>query len=148
MKKELVKNWMIRDVITINPDTTLPEADRLMVEKRIRRLPVVKNGHLVGIVTRNNLRDAAPSEAISINIHELHFLISRLTVARVMTVDPVTISPQATIDQAVALMHKNRFSGLPVINEKGELVGIITESDIFRLLAQKWSQAEGSAEIE
>ncbi len=141
MKDELVKDWMTRDVITIAPDTTLPEADRLMVDKRVRRLPVVKNNRLVGIVTRNNLREAAPAEDISLNIHELHFLIARLTIARVMTVDPITTSPEATIGEAVELMHKNKVSGLPVLNQTGELIGIITESDIFRMIAEAWSKS-------
>lgn len=114
-----------------------------MVDNHIRRLPVVKNGRLVGIVTRNNLRSAAPSEQIPLNIHELHFLIARLTVSRVMTVDPVTISPETTIGQAVAIMRKNKFSGLPVVDQEQRVVGIITESDIFRMLAQTWAE-EGS----
>jgi acetoin utilization protein AcuB len=138
MKHELVRDWMISDVITIEPHTTLPEADRLMVEMRVRRLPVVKNGHLVGIVTRNNLREAAPSDDIALNIHELHFLIARLTIARVMTIDPITISPNATIAEAVELMYSHKVSGLPVLGEGKKLIGIVTESDIFRMIAEDW----------
>ena len=138
MKNEPVKNWMTRNVITIPPDTSLTKADQLMIGHKIRRLPVVKDGQLVGIVTRNNLWGATYSDAVSVNIYELNYLISQLTVARVMTLDPVVISPESPLREAVALMVENNFSGLPVVDDKGQIVGIITESDLFRIMAKEW----------
>jgi CBS domain-containing protein len=140
MKDALVKDWMTRSVIVINPETTLPEADQLMVGHKVRRLPVVKEGKLVGIVTRNNLWGATYGEAQAVNIYELNYQIAKMTVARVMTLDPITISPEDTLGQAVNLMLDNKISGLPVVDETGAIVGIITESDIFRIMAQAWRE--------
>ena len=141
MKQELVKDWMTRDVVTVTPDTTLPEAHRLMTDNQIRRLPVMENGRLVGIVTRGDVRGAEASDATSLSIWELQYLIARIKVKEVMTHDPITISQDATIGEAAQVMLDYRVSGLPVVNGEGKLVGIITESDIFRIVVQEWSTA-------
>ncbi|MBI5033122.1 MAG: CBS domain-containing protein [Chloroflexi bacterium] len=124
---------MTPDPITIGPDTTLPEADRLMKECGIRRLPVVENGRLVGIITLGDVREASPSNATSLSIYELNYLISRLTVGTMMTQDPITITPDTSIEAAARLMLEHKIGGLPVVDGT-RVVGIITESDIFRLL--------------
>jgi acetoin utilization protein AcuB len=142
MKQELVKDWMTRDVVTIIPDTTLPDAHRLMDEKGIRRLPVLKDGRLVGIVTRGDVRGAEPSSATSLSIWELHYLLAKLTITEVMTRNPITISQDATIGEAAQVMLDSRISGLPVVDSGGKVVGIITESDIFRMVVQRWSEAQ------
>lgn len=132
-RRHLVKEWMTPDPITICPETTLPEANRLMKECGIRRLPVVEHGHLVGIITLGDVREASPSNATSLSIYELNYLISRLTVGKMMTQDPVTITPDTSIEAAARLMLEHKIGGLPVV-EGTKVVGIITESDIFRLL--------------
>lgn len=143
MKKELVQDWMSKDVITIGPNTTLPEAHQIMINEEIRRLPVLKDGRLVGIVTLGDVRGAQPSPATSLSIWELNYLLSRLTVGEIMTADPVTISPEDTIGAAARTMLEKRVSGLPVVTESGELVGIITESDIFSMVVlHEWNQEE------
>lgn len=142
MKQELVKDWMTRDVVTITSDTTLPDAHRLMDEKGIRRLPVLKEGRLVGIVTRGDVRGAEPSGATSLSIWELHYLLAKLTITEVMTRNPITISQDATIGEAAQVMLDSRISGLPVVDSGGKVVGIITESDIFRMVVQRWSEAQ------
>jgi acetoin utilization protein AcuB len=142
MKQELVKDWMTRNVVTITPDTTLPEAHRLMIEKRIRRLPVLENDRLVGVVTLGDVRGAEPSGATSLSIWELNYLLSKLKIEEIMTRNLVKISPNATIGQAAEMMLEHRVSGLPVVDEKRKLVGIITESDIFRLVVQAWRQVD------
>ena len=133
VRRHLIKDWMTPDPITICPETTLPEADRLMKECGIRRLPVVQNGHLVGIVTLGDVREASPSNATSLSIYELNYLISRLTVGKIMTQDPITITPDTSIEAAARLMLEHKIGGLPVVDGT-RVVGIITESDIFRLL--------------
>jgi len=138
VKQQLVKDWMTKDVITATPDTTLPEAHRLMSENNIRRLPVVEKGRLVGIVTRGDVRGAEPSEATSLSIWELNYLLARLHIRELMSRGVVTASPDATISEAAQLMLDNKISGLPVENGAGEVVGIITESDIFRLVVAAW----------
>ena len=141
MKQELVKNWMTRDIVSITPDTTLPEAHRLMMEKRIRRLPVVDQGRLVGIVTLGDVRGAEPSDATSLSIWELNYLLSQLRVKEIMTRNPITVSENATIARAAQMMLEHKISGLPVVDDAGNLVGIITESDIFRLVVQSWGKS-------
>ncbi len=140
MRQELVKDWMTRDVLTITPDTTLPEAHRLMIQNQIRRLPVMENGRLVGIITRGDVRGAEPSGATTLSIWELNYLISNLKVGQIMTTDPLTISQDATIGEAARLMMDNKISGLPVVDDDGKVAGIITESDIFRLIVTRWGE--------
>ncbi|UCC87787.1 MAG: CBS domain-containing protein [Anaerolineales bacterium] len=142
MKKQLVKDWMTHEVLSITPETTLPEAHRLMVQKQIRRLPVIQDHRLVGIVTRGDVRGAEPSGATSLSIWELNYLISNLKIEQIMTRDPITISQDATIGEAARAMLDNKISGLPAIDDKGEVVGIITESDIFRLIVERWDEFE------
>jgi CBS domain-containing protein len=140
MRKELVKDWMTGDVITISSDTSLPEAHRLMTENQIRRLPVIKNNRLVGIVTRGDVREAEPSDATTLSIWELNYLLAKLKVGTIMTRNPLTISGEATLGDAAKVMLEKKISGLPVVNSNGNVVGMITESDIFRAVVQKWSE--------
>jgi acetoin utilization protein AcuB len=133
VRRHLVQDWMTHDPITIDPQTTLPEASRLMKECSIRRLPVVDNGRLVGIVTLGDLREASPSQATSLSIYELNYLLSRLTVGEIMTREPISIAPDTSIEAAARLMLEHKIGSLPVV-DANKVVGIITESDIFRLL--------------
>jgi CBS domain-containing protein len=139
MKQELIKDWMTGDVMTVSPDTTLPEAHRIMTDYHIRRLPVVEDGRLVGIVTRGDVRGAQPSDATSLSIWELNYLLARLKVREIMTGAALTVRPEATIGEAAQIMLDNKVSGLPVVDGDGRVVGIITESDIFRLVVREWS---------
>lgn len=133
MNDKLVRDWMTSDPITITGQTVLPEAHRLMKEHGIRRLPVVENGKLVGIVTLGDIREAEPSDATSLSIFELHYLLAKLPVSQFMTRDPITVTPLTPIGRAAQIMLENKIGGLPVV-DRGKLVGIITESDIFRML--------------
>jgi CBS domain-containing protein len=133
MKGQLVRDWMTRDPITVTSGATLPEVHRLMMDHSIRRLPVVDDGKLVGIVTLGDIREAEASDATSLSIFELHHLLARLQVREFMTRDPVTVSPTTRIERAAQVMLERKIGGLPVL-ERGKLVGIITESDIFRML--------------
>jgi CBS domain-containing protein len=139
MRTELVRDWMTPDPICVTPETTVPEAHRIMTERRIRRLPIVKEGQLVGIVTRGDIRGAQPSEATSLSIFELNYLVSKLTLDQVMTRNPITIRPDETVFDAARLMLQNKIAGLPVV-EDGKVVGILTESDIFRMIVRLWER--------
>jgi CBS domain-containing protein len=148
MKCELVREWMTPDPIVVSPETTLPEAHRIMTENSIRHLPVVCEGQLVGIVTLGDIRGAEPSGATSLNIWEVNYLLSQLRVDEIMTPRPVTISVDDTLGEAAQLMLKHRIGGLPVVDRHGALAGIITECDIFRLVVEDWLQeAEPAAGI-
>ena len=133
MDPQLVRDWMTRNPITITADTSLTEASRLMQDNDIRRLPVIKNGHVVGIVTWGDIREASASDATTLTIFELGYLLKKLQVERIMTRDPITVTPTTTITRAAQLMLEYKIGGLPVV-ENGKLVGILTESDIFRML--------------
>jgi acetoin utilization protein AcuB len=131
---QLVGNWMTPDPVTVTPETTLPTAHRLMKEKNIRRLPVVHEGKLVGIVTWGDIREASASDATSLDIFELHTLLDKLPVRQFMTRNPITVHTITTIARAAQLMMEHKIGGLPVVDQHHRLVGIITESDIFRML--------------
>lgn len=130
----LVKWWMTTALITITEDTSLIKAIRLMKIHNIRRLPVLQDGHLVGIVTDRDLKEASPSKATSLEVHELYYLLSELKVKDIMTPDPVVVHPEDTIEKAAVIMLEKKISGLPVMDEHNNLVGIITETDIFKAL--------------
>lgn len=140
MRLELVKDWMSREVITAVPTMPLLDADALMRENRIRRLPVMENGRVVGIVTFGDVRGAKPSAATSLSAWELNYLLANLKLGEIMTRQPQTVSPEATIGEAADIMLTHRISGLPVVDSSGKLLGIITESDIFRMVAHQWQQ--------
>lgn len=129
---------MTKDVVVVSPDTTVPEAHRIMTEKSIRRLPVVDGKKLVGIVTRGDVRGAEPSDATTLSIWELNYLLAKLKLSEIMTRNPITITPDATVMEAAQLMLDNKISGLPVVDAEGIVVGIVTESDIFRMVASAW----------
>ena len=142
MKQELVKVWMTRNVLTADPGTTLPEAHQLMMKHKIRRLPVVeKNGRLLGIVTLGDVRGAQPSQATSLSVWEMNYLLAKLKLKEIMTADPVTIDPEATIGEAARLMLENKVSGLPVVDDEHKVIGVITESDIFSMVVlHEWEE--------
>ena len=142
MKTERVREWMTPDPITVGLNTSLPEIHQIMVSEEIRRLPVVdENGRLIGIVTLGDVRGAQPSPATSLSIWEMNYLLSSLDVEKIMTPDPITVTPDQTVGEAARIMLENRISGLPVVEPDGHLVGIITESDIFSMVVlHEWSE--------
>ena len=141
MKKELVKDWMTTDVLTVRPETSLPEAHQIMVSEEIRRLPVVDDeGRLIGMVTLGDVRGAQPSPATSLSIWEMNYVLSNLKIEKIMSPNPITIHPEQTIGEAARIMLENRISGIPVVNAEGRICGIITESDIFSMVViHEWT---------
>jgi len=130
-----VKEWMNRDVLTVTPDESFRTAMHLIRQKGIRHLPVVEGKRLVGIVTDRDLRQAAPSGATSLSIHELHYILEKVTVRDIMTKQVVTVRPDQTVEDAALLLLGHRIGGLPVVVE-GDLCGIITETDILQAFLQ------------
>ena len=135
MKHLLVQDWMTRDVTTIAPDTKLPDAAAIMRKNHIRRLPVVdETGILIGILSYSDVLSAEPSGATSLDVWELNYLLSKLRVEKVMTRNPFTVRPESSLREAAQLMYEHKIGGIPVVDEAGRVAGIITESDIFRIL--------------
>jgi CBS domain-containing protein len=110
-----------------------------MKEYGVRRLPVLnKDGRLVGIISQTDVREAEPSDATSLSIYELNYLLAKLKIKRVMTEHVITVTPDTTIAEAARIMLEKKIGGLPVV-ENGQLVGIITESDIFRMVVKLYA---------
>jgi len=128
----LVKHWMTSDPVTITDDTSMMKAIHLMKQNRFRRLPVLHDGALVGIITDRDLKEASPSKATTLDVHELYYLLAELHVRDIMTRNPITVKPEDTVERAAELMLEHTVSGMPVVDDKGKLLGIITQSDVFR----------------
>ncbi|MBN1188168.1 MAG: CBS domain-containing protein [Dehalococcoidales bacterium] len=125
-----IANIMKKNVITVTSDTLLYEARRIMDDRRIRRLPVVDEEELVGIVTRDDLDKIGPLESKPYTISEINYHFNKLTVGAVMHRDVVAVTPDTSVEAAIATAQSNRVGALPVM-EKGKLVGIVTTNDFF-----------------
>lgn len=130
-----IREKMRKNPITIGPDASFYEARAIIRDKGIRHLPVVdKNHHLVGLVTDRDIREAAPSDATTLSVHELHYLLGKLKVTAFMTPRNklVTITPDTIIEKAVQLMHDRKIGCLPILDGE-KLLGIFTETDVLDL---------------
>lgn len=136
-----VREWMTSPVLTISPTASISSAHQIMKENGVRRLPVVDHDRLVGIITIGDVREASPSDATTLSIWELNYLWAQLTVERVMTRKTLTIRADSPLLDAAQIMLDHKVSGLPVVDENDRLVGILTESDIFRMLVKSRTQA-------
>ena len=130
----LVKHWMSKQVITIDANDSMNDAIRLLKKHDIKMLPVMKQGKLVGIVTDRDLKRSSASDATSLEIHELLYLISKIKVKDVMTKNPITVPLDYTIEETAEVLLKHKISGVPVIDHDGNIVGTITQNDIFRTI--------------
>ena len=143
----LVASRMTRDPITVTNKTPIDEALKVMRDKKIRRLPVVdEKGKLVGIVAEKDILYASPSPATSLSIHEIHYLVSKLTVAEIMTRNVFTVTDDTPLEEAARVMADNRIGALPVLHD-GALVGIITETDIFKAFLELLGAREPGVRI-
>lgn len=132
----LVRDYMTPNPVTVSPDTSVPDALRIMKEKSFRRLPVLDNkGALVGIVTEKDLLRALPSPATTLAVWEIPEILSKLKVGSVMTAHVITILEDVPVEDAARIMADRQIGALPVMRGK-MLVGIITESDIFKVLLE------------
>lgn len=141
-----VSEIMTKNPITVETDTPIRDAHRLMVEHKIRKLPVLKKGKLVGILTYDMILEASPSSASSLSIHELHFLLTEMKVKEIMAKNPVTLAPDTPFEKALVLGQDSRIRGFPVV-DKGKLVGITTHGDILRLLTRTLGLQEEGVRI-
>jgi acetoin utilization protein AcuB len=130
----LVKNWMSKNVFTIGVDNSMHDATAIMKQHHIRMLPVVKKDKLVGVITDRDLKRASASDATSLEIHELVYLLTKIKIKDIMTKDPISVPLDWTVEETAELLLSNKISGAPVVDEKDMVVGVITQTDLFRVL--------------
>ncbi|MDO4885387.1 CBS domain-containing protein [Streptococcus sp.] len=126
-----VKDFMTRKVVYVSPDTKVAHAADMMREEGICRMPVIENDQLVGIVTERTMAEASPSKATSLSIYEMNYLLNKTKIRDIMVRDVITVSPYASLEDAVYAMMNHRVGILPVV-EHGRVHGVITEKDVFK----------------
>jgi acetoin utilization protein AcuB len=137
---------MTKNPITVDSETLVLDAQKIMKENNIRRLPVVNKGNLVGIVTQHDLLQASPSPATSLSIHELNYLLAKMKVKEVMKKNPVTLTPDTPFEEALRIGQDRKIGSFPVM-DKGKLIGIITESDTVRFLTRALGLREEGSRV-
>jgi len=143
----LVKERMSHPVITIHPKIPIMEALNLMKKEQIRRFPVVdKHGHLLGIVSEKDLLHASPSDATSLSVWEVSYLLNKIIVGKVMTCEVIRINEDTPLEEAARIMVDNKIGGLPVVRD-GEVVGMITETDLFKIFLELLGARESGVRI-
>jgi acetoin utilization protein AcuB len=129
-----VKDWMTGNPITIDAEASVIEAIHMMKEKNVRRLPVVKKGKFVGLVTDRMIKDYTPSKATSLDTWEVHYILSKTPVTEAMNPKPFTVTPDTDLIDAAQLIHDRKLYGICVVDDRGELVGIMTTTNILEAL--------------
>jgi acetoin utilization protein AcuB len=131
-----VRDCMKSPVFTVGPDTLIDNALETMREKHIRRLPVVEDGKLVGLVTQNIIGEATPSSPAPLTLWGIHYALSCMKVRDLMITDVIVVRPDDTIKEVVALSEKHRIGTFPVVDDNGNLVGILTNTDLLHIMAK------------
>lgn len=140
----LIKDWMASKILTIDENTSVMRATRMMKENQVRRLPVLAHGKLVGMITDRDLKEASPAKTNSLDIHELHYLLSEMRVKEVMTPRLISLGAEDALEKAAIVMLQNKISGLPILDESGNLVGLLSETDVLRGFIHATGIAEGA----
>ncbi|MGZ3534489.1 MAG: CBS and ACT domain-containing protein [Thermodesulfobacteriota bacterium] len=141
-----IRDMMTKNPMTVDSETLVIDAQKIMKENNIRRLPVVDKGKLLGIITKHDLLEASPSPATSLSVHELNYLLSKMKVKEIMKKNPVTLAPDTPFEEALKIGQDKRIGSFPVV-ENGKLVGIATESDIVRFLTRALGIREEGSRI-
>lgn len=137
MQTMYVRDKMTTPALTLSAATVFQEALNVMKEHKIRRIPIVNSREqLIGIVSERDLLHAAPSPASSLNIWEMNYLLSKLKLNDLMTKQVITVTPATPIREAASLMIQHKVGGLPVLDEERHVIGVITETDIFKTFVE------------
>jgi acetoin utilization protein AcuB len=140
----LIKDWMATKILTIDENTSVMRATRMMKENKVRRLPVLSHGKLVGMITDRDLKEASPAKTNSLDIHELHYLLAEMRVKDVMTPKLVSLDYKETLEKAAIIMLENKISGLPIMDEDENLIGLLSETDVMRGFIHATGIADGT----
>lgn len=131
----LIRDWMSSPVATVTPDESMMKASKLMKDKAVRRLPVVDEaGRLVGIVTDRDVKEASPSKATTLDVHELYYLLSEIKVKDIMSKNPTALKADDSVEKAAVLLAEKRVGGVPIVDDERKVIGILTDVDLFRVL--------------
>ena len=130
----LVRNWMSTNVVTIDQEGSMEDAIRLLKTHNIRLLPVMKKDKLVGILSDGDIKHASASDATTLDVYELVYLISKIKVKNIMTNKVITVPDDYTVAETAEILLENKIPSVPVVDKKGAVVGIITQSDLFRVM--------------
>ena len=143
-----VGQWMTKNPVTVSPKETIVLARAILRQRGIRRLPVTEGDRLVGIVTDRDLREAWASDANTLSTQELHYLLEKIPVRDVMSAPVITVTPETPLEIAVRTLQEKKIGGLPVLSS-GQLVGILTETDVFRAFNQAlhYGNVEGRSDL-
>jgi len=131
----LVRERMSQPVITVKPDLPIMEALNLMKKENIRRTPVIDSGKLVGIISDKDLLNASPSDATSLSVWEINYLLSQIKVKQVMSKKVITVEENTPIEEVARIMADSKIGGVPVLRDR-QLVGLITETDLFKIFLE------------
>ena len=142
-----VINRMTKNPMTVTADTKVDEVAHLMKKHNFRRLPVVDDGKLVGFLSDSDLIRVAPSSATTLSRYEINSLLAKICVRDIMKKDVVSVNVDATIEEAALIMYKNKIGGMPVVSNMGAVVGVITETDIFKTFVDVMGLADGKTRI-
>lgn len=130
----LVKYWMRKDFVTVDINDSMQDAMTLMKEHKVALLPVLRRDQLVGVVTDRDLKRASASDATTLDIHELIYLLSKIKIGEIMSKSPVTVPPDYTIEEAASVLLKHDISGVPVVDKEGRVLGLVTKQEMFKAL--------------
>lgn len=143
----LVKDWMSIGVMSIRAEDSIQQAIKLQKDNNITMLPVMEKGRMVGIVTSHDLKSASFPDALPVELQEAIEFASKVKVKEIMSHHPLTVLPEHTMEEAANILLKNRISGAPVVDDKGKIVGIITRSDILKVLMEISGKGKISYEV-
>ncbi len=143
----LIKDWMATSILTVDANTSVMRAGRTMKDNHIRRLPVISQGKLAGIITDRDLKEAAPSSTTEMDMHEMYYLLSEMKVKDVMSPNPIRLKLYDTLEKAALVMLTETISGLVVVDEEDNLVGLLSESDILRGFIHATGIQDGAFQI-
>lgn len=143
----LIKDWMATTILTVDANTSVMRAGRTMKDNNIRRLPVVSQGKLAGIITDRDLKEASPSSKTEMDLHEMYYLLSEMKVKDVMTGNPICLKLDDTLEKAALVMLTEKISGLLIVDENENLVGLLSESDVLRGFIHATGIQDGAFQI-
>jgi len=130
----LVKDWMSKEVVTVKASDKMPDALAVMKGNNIRMLPVMSEGKLVGIVTDGDLKKASASDATTLEVKEYKSLLYTIEIKDIMTNDPITVPLDFTMEEAAEVLLENQISGAPVVDDRDQVIGTITQTDLFKAM--------------